>query len=187
MYYYDWYIDRYLFRASNLSNTSFLNPFNSNSNNSNNSAAFIQRETQRKYQEGISLLKSKIREEAEKQGDYDKVLSKYTSDTTIWNKDIIKPNLLTLTEDKEIPYWKKYIQQKFIAKNKDITCKADKIVMIDKRISHYKELQVKKQIRALNRELRKEQEEAKIQQLQEQINELYGQLPNKRKSSRIIS
>ena len=154
----------------------------------NPSVQHVQDDQQKKYAEALRVIKNKIKKEADRLGGVNKdnletVLARYQGldKDGKWTEDLTKPDLLDLTEE-EKNVWHKWQYDLKVYKHKDLKSDKDMLDMIDLRISHYRTLQDKKQIRALNRELRKAErmgDKDKISKLWSEINAISGSIQRK--------
>ena len=188
--YYDWYIDTFLFINRNNYSMNTLNPFGENLS-LRNETHIEQNEQRLQMEQGLRIVRKQIRNrilDNSKEG-WENELGKYQSSTYNGNKDLIKPDILDLADDNEVPEWKKFVQRNFIAKKADVSSRKDKRNMINSRIEHFQELQIKKQIRKINRQLRKAEQEGNKQiasELRGKIHELTRKLREERPHKRLI-
>lgn len=175
--YLEWKTDQLIDSGTGVGNIESLNPFNTGKTDIYSDAGYHQDENQKKYQEAVLKLKRKINEKVGQKNaeNYEKVLGAYKSDTDDWKKDLNNVDLLDLTNEDEMSVAKEFMKQAVVYKDADIKNEKQKLEMIDKRIKHYEILRVKKQIRKLNRELRKAErsgDEERSKELWGEINEL---------------
>jgi hypothetical protein len=102
----------------------------------------VEVEVDKKYQNGMTLLKSKIKEKVDEGYSFQEAI-------TLVGEDLL--TLANLEDDKKI----ELIRSVYVYGTVDIKAEADKIKMIDRRIADYKRLQDNKLKRELSREIRK--------------------------------
>lgn len=179
--YYDWVIDKELSSGSGISDNK-VNLFGELSGESlNTKSEQVEQDQQRKYQEGVGLIKSKLKKQVEAKGginsfNFDSVLSQFKSDLSAeqWAEDLMQDDLFDLSEGEKSEILQT-IKDMVVYREADIKTDKDKIDMVLGRIQDYKKLQVKRQIRSINRDLRKAEQEGRKEEAKElwsKINEL---------------
>lgn len=166
--YLNWKIDRLL--APSYYDFSIFSMFGDHKTTTNTN--ITQSDTQIKYQQALFLIKKKIKEEAKKEGSLNRALEKYGNKELIdnWKNDLYNKDLIDLSNEYNPVV--QFLRKVTSKKEKDIKSKKDKQQMISKRIDDYYYLQEKRQIRALNKKLRKaekEKDELQIKELKESI------------------
>lgn len=156
------------------SNSSFGNPFFNNV--AIDDSFYLQQENEMKYIEGLYQIKSYINSKAKTKEEYEKVLSKYGSKEMKdnWKQDIYEDDLIDLADNNSSDIHK-IMKQFYTRDKKDIKNNKQKKQMIDKRIKDYEKLQITKQIRKLNKQLRKAESNGDAEmakELRSKINEL---------------
>lgn len=179
--YLEWYVDNILMSHTGTVKNTFLSQDLTGTNNLSTAEVHVNVEEE-KMQQGVLTLKRKVNREAYRVG-YENYLNNFTSDSDDWQEDLVKPNLLSLTEEEDLPLWKRVFINTFVHKKADILNSKDKERMIDKRIKDYELLQVKRDIRQLNRKLRKAENDKDTElstKLRKELNELTRRVPRKR-------
>lgn len=132
----------------------------------------IQDETQRKYHNGLALLKNKIKDQVNGQGiSYDQALRQ--------SGDLLS---LSIDESDSEASLRRVRESIIVAKGQDIKTDEDKQQMINKRIAHYESLQKKKLERELIKRIRQAHSDgnyAEHQRLMKEWERDYGTAKNR--------
>ena len=159
--YYERQAEKFVNASTGSGDSKFLDPFNAGRDiDFNANPAYYQDDIQEKYHEAILQIKRKINSSVKEKNtkNYEEALKKFIGKSDDWKEDLQVNDLLDLADKEKIDPTEQLIRDIVVYKDGiDIKSEEQKLKMIDRRIEHYNRLKIQKQIRKLNRELRKAQ------------------------------